>query len=232
MCGIVGYVGGQEAWPIIFEGLRRLEYRGYDSAGIAIVDVQGDIQLRKTVGKVNGLEGSGPVPQGSVGLGHTRWATHGRPSHENAHPHIDCEQRIAVVHNGIVENYLELKRWLIDAGHVFVDGLGMWDEQVNVIDERRMLSEDGIVNVIIPRNAATGRIMGAPHITSAGFVSDEDAEKLFKDTVEELRNYLDRARTGNLEWTQLEASVKGTVEKFLHKRTRRRPLVVPVAIDI
>ena len=119
MCGIVGYVGGQEAWPIIFEGLRRLEYRGYDSAGIAIVDVQGDIQLRKTVGKVNGLEGSGPVPQGSVGLGHTRWATHGRPSHENAHPHIDCEQRIAVVHNGIVENYLELKRRLIDDGHVF-----------------------------------------------------------------------------------------------------------------
>ena len=119
MCGIVGYVGGQEAWPIIFEGLRRLEYRGYDSAGIAIVDVQGDIQLRKTVGKVNGLEGSGPVPQGSVGLGHTRWATHGRPSHENAHPHIDCEQRIAVVHNGIVENYLELKRRLMDAGHVF-----------------------------------------------------------------------------------------------------------------
>ena len=120
----------------------------------------------------------------------------------------------------------------IDAGHVYVDGLGLWDEQVNVIDERRMLSEDGIVTVIIPRNAATGRIMGAPHITSAGFVSDDDAEKLFKDTVEELRNYLDRARTGNLEWTQLEASVKGTVEKFLHKRTRRRPLVVPVAIDI
>ncbi len=119
MCGIVGYVGGQEAWPIIFEGLRRLEYRGYDSAGIAIVDAQGDIQLRKTVGKVNGLEGSGPVPKGSVGLGHTRWATHGRPSHENAHPHIDCEQRIAVVHNGIVENYLELKRRLMDAGHVF-----------------------------------------------------------------------------------------------------------------
>ncbi|MCH7738561.1 MAG: ribonuclease J [Chloroflexi bacterium] len=120
----------------------------------------------------------------------------------------------------------------IDAGHVFVDGLGLWDEQTNVIDERRMLSEDGIVNVIIPRNAVTGRIMGAPHITSAGFVSDKDAAKLFEDTVEELQKYLDRARTENLEWTQLEASVKGTVEKFLHKRTRRRPLVVPVAIDV
>jgi len=119
VCGIVGYIGGQEAWPIIYEGLRRLEYRGYDSAGIAVVDSYGDIQLRKTVGKVSGLESTGEYPDGSVGLGHTRWATHGRPSHENAHPHTDCEQRIAVVHNGIVENYLELKRRLIDAGHEF-----------------------------------------------------------------------------------------------------------------
>ena len=121
VCGIVGYVGGQEAWPIIYEGLRRLEYRGYDSAGIAIVDPQGDLQLRKTVGKVNGLDsaGSGAHPNGSVGLGHTRWATHGRPSHENAHPHTDCQHRIAVVHNGIVENYLELKRRLVESGHVF-----------------------------------------------------------------------------------------------------------------
>ncbi len=119
MCGIVGYVGGQEAWPIVYEGLRRLEYRGYDSAGIAVVDSYGDIQLRKTVGKVSGLESTGEHPDGSVGLGHTRWATHGRPSHENAHPHTDCEHRIAVVHNGIVENYLELKRRLIDGGHEF-----------------------------------------------------------------------------------------------------------------
>ena len=121
MCGIVGYIGGQEAWPIIYEGLKRLEYRGYDSAGIAIVDPHGDIQLRKTVGKVTGLDGdaAGPQPLGPLGLGHTRWATHGRPSHENAHPHTDCQHRIAVVHNGIVENYLELKRRLMDAGHLF-----------------------------------------------------------------------------------------------------------------
>ena len=121
MCGIVGYVGKQDAWPIIYEGLKRLEYRGYDSAGIAIVDAQGDIQVRKTVGKVSGLDEAATTghPQGSVGLGHTRWATHGRPSHDNAHPHIDCQQRIAVVHNGIVENYLELKQRLTGAGHVF-----------------------------------------------------------------------------------------------------------------
>tara|TARA_B100000809_G_scaffold185297_1_gene183375 strand:+ start:329 stop:2191 length:1863 start_codon:yes stop_codon:yes gene_type:complete len=121
VCGIVGYVGKQDAWPIIYEGLKRLEYRGYDSAGIAIVDAQGDIQVRKTVGKVTGLDEAATTghPQGSVGLGHTRWATHGRPSHDNAHPHIDCQQRIAVVHNGIVENYLELKQRLTGAGHVF-----------------------------------------------------------------------------------------------------------------
>jgi len=121
VCGIVGYVGKQDAWPIIYEGLKRLEYRGYDSAGIAIVDAQGDIQVRKTVGKVKGLDEASTTghPQGSVGLGHTRWATHGRPSHDNAHPHIDCQQRIAVVHNGIIENYLELKQRLAGAGHVF-----------------------------------------------------------------------------------------------------------------
>ena len=121
MCGIVGYLGQDDAWPIIYEGLKRLEYRGYDSAGIAIVDSSGELHLRKTVGKVNGLESTidGAFPHGSVGLGHTRWATHGRPSHANAHPHTDCYNRVVVVHNGIVENYLELKHRLIENGHVF-----------------------------------------------------------------------------------------------------------------
>ena len=121
MCGIVGYIGHKEAWPIILEGLRRLEYRGYDSAGIAVVDSSGDLRFRKTVGKVGGLA---PADQedslpGSVGLGHTRWATHGRPSDANAHPHTDCHRTIAVVHNGIVENFLELKANLQAAGHNF-----------------------------------------------------------------------------------------------------------------
>ena len=121
MCGIVGYVGNQHAWPIILEGLQRLEYRGYDSAGIVVVDNEGQLQFRKTVGKVEGL-GSSNDPdqlQGTMGLGHTRWATHGRPSHANAHPQTDCHHRVAVVHNGIVENFLELKRGLQAAGHSF-----------------------------------------------------------------------------------------------------------------
>ena len=122
MCGIVGYVGHLEAWPIILEGLQRLEYRGYDSAGIAIVDAGGQLQFRKTVGKVNGLTDTdqGDVLRGCLGLGHTRWATHGKPSHANAHPHTDCHRHIAVVHNGIVENFLELKRDLLAQGHSFV----------------------------------------------------------------------------------------------------------------
>ncbi len=121
MCGIVAYVGRNDAWPIIYEGLKRLEYRGYDSAGIAVVDDSGALHLRKTVGKVSGLnaEINGAAPRGSLGLGHTRWATHGPPSRANAHPHTDCSRRVALVHNGIVENYLELKRRLTAAGHIF-----------------------------------------------------------------------------------------------------------------
>ena len=105
MCGIVGYVGNQAAWPIILEGLQRLEYRGYDSAGIAVLGTDGELRLRKTVGKVDGLTRISQVgfPEGTVGLGHTRWATHGPPTDANAHPLTECGRQVAVVHNGIVE---------------------------------------------------------------------------------------------------------------------------------
>ena len=114
-------MGHQQAWPIILEGLQRLEYRGYDSAGIAIVDSAGELRFRKTVGKVGGLASDQPedLLRGLAGLGHTRWATHGRPSDANAHPHTDCRRQIAVAHNGIVENFLELKTGLQAAGHDF-----------------------------------------------------------------------------------------------------------------
>ena len=121
MCGIVGYVGSQAAWPIVLEGLQRLEYRGYDSAGIAVLDRTGLLRLRKTVGKVDGLTqgDEADFPDGTIGLGHTRWATHGPPTDANAHPLTGCHRQIAVVHNGIVENYLELKRELQQRGHSF-----------------------------------------------------------------------------------------------------------------
>jgi glucosamine--fructose-6-phosphate aminotransferase (isomerizing) len=121
MCGIVGYVGGRDAVPIILDGLRRLEYRGYDSAGLAVVK-GGVVVRRRAAGKLGNLAASlSSVPvSGEWGVGHTRWATHGRPTEENAHPHQDCAGRIVVVHNGIIENHLELKARLSACGHRFV----------------------------------------------------------------------------------------------------------------
>jgi glucosamine--fructose-6-phosphate aminotransferase (isomerizing) len=122
MCGIVGYVGPRNVVSVILEGLRRLEYRGYDSAGIAVGASGQGLELRRAPGKLRNLEEvirQNPM-QGTYGIGHTRWATHGRPTEENAHPHCDCTGRIVVVHNGIVENYLELKRELAAEGHAFV----------------------------------------------------------------------------------------------------------------
>jgi glucosamine--fructose-6-phosphate aminotransferase (isomerizing) len=121
MCGIVGYIGERRAVPIILEGLKRLEYRGYDSAGLAVFCVDGKLGIRRAQGKLRNLEDviqSDPV-EGSFGIGHTRWATHGRPTEENAHPHRDCTGNLVVVHNGIVENYLTLKHSLEAEGHTF-----------------------------------------------------------------------------------------------------------------
>lgn len=120
MCGIVGYIGEQQACPILVEGLKRLEYRGYDSAGVAILN-GGGIDVRKSVGKLKALECAleNCAPTGCTGVGHTRWATHGRPSDENAHPHSDCTGAITVVHNGIIENYMDLKERLVKDGHKF-----------------------------------------------------------------------------------------------------------------
>jgi glucosamine--fructose-6-phosphate aminotransferase (isomerizing) len=122
MCGIVGYIGSKKVVPVIIEGLRKLEYRGYDSAGIAVVDAAGNLHLRRAPGKLRNLEEvvhNSPI-DGTYGIGHTRWATHGRPTEENAHPHRDCSGQYVVVHNGIIENYLELKEKLQHEGHKFV----------------------------------------------------------------------------------------------------------------
>ncbi len=121
MCGIVGYVGKKRVVPVIIDGLRRLEYRGYDSAGIAVGGNGDGLQVRRAEGKLRNLEEVIRLKplDGTYGIGHTRWATHGRPTEENAHPHRDCTGKIVVVHNGIVENYVALKKKLIDEGHKF-----------------------------------------------------------------------------------------------------------------
>lgn len=122
MCGIVGYIGRHQAAPIILEGLERLEYRGYDSAGMAVFNGE-KIQITKSIGRLKVLEElthGGSTMQGVVGIGHTRWATHGVPSNENAHPHFNAEETITVVHNGIIENYLPLKEKMISKGYTFV----------------------------------------------------------------------------------------------------------------
>ncbi len=122
MCGIVGYIGGRDSVPIILDALRRLEYRGYDSAGIAVIDASGSLAGSKAEGKLSRLAerlANGSTLAGAVGVGHTRWATHGAPSDANAHPHLDCGGKIAVVHNGIIENYASLRARLIELGHVF-----------------------------------------------------------------------------------------------------------------
>jgi glucosamine--fructose-6-phosphate aminotransferase (isomerizing) len=146
MCGIIGYIGDKQVLPILIDGLRRLEYRGYDSAGVAVVH-DGAIELRRSAGKLARLEeviAHHPL-SGDYGIGHTRWATHGRPTEENAHPHRDCTGRIVVVHNGIIENYLDLKRQLQKEGHRFVTETDT--EIVAHLIEREM-KDDGLENAV------------------------------------------------------------------------------------
>jgi glucosamine--fructose-6-phosphate aminotransferase (isomerizing) len=121
MCGIVGYVGPRDAAPILLEGLRRLEYRGYDSAGLAVLTEAGEVFIEKKAGKLSNLTEhlNGGAPAGHPGIAHTRWATHGRPNDANAHPHRDCSGRLALIHNGIIENYAEIKDRLMAGGHTF-----------------------------------------------------------------------------------------------------------------
>src|SRR6187401_1057961 len=146
MCGIIGYIGSKQLVPILIDGLRRLEYRGYDSAGVAVVK-DGNIELRRSAGKLSRLEDVLAVHplDGEYGIGHTRWATHGRPTEENAHPHRDCTGRIVVVHNGIIENYLDLKQQLQKEGHVFVTET---DTEIVAHLVEREMKDDGLENAV------------------------------------------------------------------------------------
>src|SRR4029453_15078321 len=146
MCGIIGYIGSKQLVPVLIDGLRRLEYRGYDSAGVAVVR-DGSIELRRSAGKLSKLEeviATNPV-DGEYGIGHTRWATHGRPTEENAHPHRDCTGRIVVVHNGIIENYLDLKRILQKEGPRFVTET---DTEIVAHLVEREMKDDGLENAV------------------------------------------------------------------------------------
>ncbi|HEV8316534.1 MAG TPA: glutamine--fructose-6-phosphate transaminase (isomerizing) [Vicinamibacterales bacterium] len=146
MCGIIGYIGSKPVVPVLLDGLRRMEYRGYDSAGVAVVSPEG-IALRRSAGKLANLESairSEPV-EGLYGVGHTRWATHGRPTEENAHPHRDCTGRVVVVHNGIIENYLELKHELQQQGHEFKTET---DTEIVAHLVEREMDVDGLENAV------------------------------------------------------------------------------------
>ena len=146
MCGIIGYIGTKEVVPVLIDGLRRLEYRGYDSAGVAVV-CDGAVELRRSAGKLSRLEDViklNPIT-GDYGVGHTRWATHGRPTEENAHPHRDCTGKIVVVHNGIIENYLDLKQELQRQGHTFVTET---DTEIVAHLVEREMKDDGLENAV------------------------------------------------------------------------------------
>jgi len=131
MCGIVAYVGRKLAQPLLIEGIKRLEYRGYDSSGIAVIDQHHRLHVRRAVGRISVLENSlnhgEPLPPAHIGMAHTRWATHGAPTEVNAHPHTDDTGHIAIVHNGVIENYAALKQVLAEKGHKFT---GQTDTEV------------------------------------------------------------------------------------------------------
>src|SRR5258708_2610806 len=172
MCGIVGYVGNKQVVPVIIDGLRRLEYRGYDSAGIAVVE-NGHISVRRAPGKLRNLEEAirlDPL-DGTYGIGHTRWATHGRPTEENAHPHRDCTGRIVVVHNGIIENYLTIKRQLQSEDHTFVTET---DTEVIAHLVEKHLNE-GATNL---ENAVRQAIHGLRGIFAIAVISADDTNKV------------------------------------------------------
>ncbi|MEO7002713.1 MAG: glutamine--fructose-6-phosphate transaminase (isomerizing) [Ktedonobacterales bacterium] len=175
MCDIVAYVGAQRATPILLEGLQRLEYRGYDSAGIAVLSSSGELQIQKTAGKLKNLRAAVATyePGGSLGIGHTRWATHGRPNDDNAHPHSDCTGAVTVVHNGIIENYAALRDELLAAGHTFRSETDtetiahLIEDQLRETDDlaeavRRTLQRvTGSYAMVIASSHHPGRIVGA-----------------------------------------------------------------------
>lgn len=174
MCGIVGYIGNKDVVPILIDGLKRLEYRGYDSAGIGVIE-NGRLELRRCVGKICNLENvlKKKPTRGNIALGHTRWATHGRPSEENAHPHTDCRDRLVVVHNGIIENYLTLKKKLIKEGHKFKSETDT--EVLAHLVEKYFMKSRGKKNLLPALQRALKEVEGS---YALGVISVDDPERI------------------------------------------------------
>lgn len=174
MCGIVGYVGNKDVVPILIDGLKKLEYRGYDSAGIGVIE-NGRLELRRCVGKICNLENvlREKPTRGNIALGHTRWATHGRPSEENAHPHTDCQDRLVVVHNGIIENYLTLKKGLIKEGHKFKSETDT--EVLAHLVEKYLAKSRGKKSILFALQRALKEVEGS---YAVGVISVDDPEKI------------------------------------------------------
>jgi glucosamine--fructose-6-phosphate aminotransferase (isomerizing) len=213
MCGIVGYVGPDEALPIVLEGLRRLEYRGYDSAGVALVD--GGLAVRKRAGKLAELEGAldaDPMPAATTGIGHTRWATHGAPTDRNAHPQVDCTGRIAVIHNGIIENHRELRATLEKQGHTFVSDTDT-ECVAHLLEEE--VRDAGSLGEAVRR--AVGRLTGAYAlvVVSADHPGELVGAKLASPLV-----------VGT--WGEGEAMLASDVPALLGRAGRERPTIFPV----
>ncbi|HUW23709.1 MAG TPA: glutamine--fructose-6-phosphate transaminase (isomerizing) [bacterium] len=174
MCGIVGYIGNKDVVPILIDGLKRLEYRGYDSAGIGVIE-KGRLELRRCVGKITNLENvlRDKPCKGNIALGHTRWATHGRPSEENAHPHTDCQERLVVVHNGIIENYLTLKKGLIKEGHRFRSETDT--EVLAHLVEKYLAKSRGKKSILFALQRALKEVEGS---YALGVISVDDPDKI------------------------------------------------------
>src|SRR5690606_20341888 len=157
MCGIVGYIGNRQAYPILLKGLKRLEYRGYDSAGIAVLN--GSLQVYKKAGKVSELENfvQDKDVSSTIGIGHTRWATHGVPNDTNAHPHLSASQEIALIHNGIIENYASIKEELLKRGYRFISDTDT-EVLVNLIEEVRKQDQSSLEDAV---RTALNEVVGA-----------------------------------------------------------------------
>src|ERR687897_1756296 len=244
MCGIVGYAGNQQALPILLEGLRRLEYRGYDSAGVAVLD-GGEVQVVRRAGKLEALEqalGSDTALNGVSGIGHTRWATHGQPTDRNAHPHLDCSGRVAVIHNGIIENFYTLRQQLEADGHRFAsqtdtecvahlvegalaEGLGFADAVRKAL--KRL---EGSFALAVLHQGDPGVVVGAkrdlPLVAGRGegqnFVASDFATDLDGDPVKAYEHHVD--------W-DLSAAEKGGYEHFMLKEMHEQPLAIKQTLE-